>query len=149
MAEYTYNAVQAVQPQQAIIFSDSIPCTKGYVIHRNDSGVFILRGIVHNTYGLFARYRLTMNANIAIPTGGTAQSIAMALSVNGEEIPSSKAIVTPVRADEYGNATVTAIVTVPKGCCMTVAIKNVLATDGGTEIPINVQNANLIIDRIA
>lgn len=149
MAEYTYNAVQVLQPQQAVVLNNSIPCTKGYVIHREDSGIFILRGIVHNNNGYFARYQLTFNANVAIPTGGTAQSIALALTVNGEEIPTSKAIVTPVRANEYGNATVTAIVTVPRGCCLTVAIKNVAATDGATEIPINVQNANLVINRIA
>ena len=54
--------------------------------------------------------------------------------------------------DEYGNVTSTAIIKVPRGCCFNVAIDYVTATTDPTVTPaplINVQNANLVIDRIA
>lgn len=150
MAEYTYNAVQLVQPDRAIIFNDSIPCTKGYVIHRGESGVFTLRGIVNNACACFARYRISFNANIAVPTGSTPGEIAVAMAINGEPLPATTAIVTPAAVDEFFNVAVSKVVTVPRGCCVPIAIENVTEGVGGAApIPINVQNANIEIDRIA
>ena len=55
--------------------------------------------------------------------------------------------------DEYGNVTSTAIITVPRGCCFGLAVRYVDATvTDPTVTPtpsINVQNANLVINRIA
>ena len=150
MAEFTYNPIQEVQPGQNVILNDSIRCPNGYVLHRNESGLVILRGIVNNPCGCFARYQVTFNANIAIPEDGTVTPIAIALAIDGEPILTSRAIFTPAAVDEYGNVTSTAIITVPKGCCFTIAVENVLEADGATPAqPINVQNANLTISRIA
>ena len=96
MAEFTYNPVQVVQANQPVVLNNSIPCNKGYVYHRNESGIVTLRGIVNNACGCFARYQVTFNGNIAIPTGGTAPAgISVALTLDGEPILTSKAIVTP------------------------------------------------------
>ena len=152
MAEFTYNPVQAVSPNQPVILNTSIPCTKGYVYHRNESGIVTLRGIVNNPCGCFARYQVTFNGNIAIPEGGTAGPISIALAVSGEPIPTSEAIVTPAAAEDYFNVTSTAIITVPKGCCFNISVENTSesATPATTPAPIiNVQNANLTISRIA
>ena len=152
MAEYVYNAVQVVQPNQPVILNDSIPCQKGYVVHRNESGIVTLRGIVNNPCAEFARYQVTFNGNIAVPTGGTLGPISVSLAISGEPIPTSKAIVTPAAVDEYFNVTSTAIITVPKGCCFNVSVENTSdsATPDTTPAPqINVQNANLTITRIA
>ena len=77
----------------------------------------------------------------------------MALSVQGEQRPTSRAIFTPAAVDEYGNVTSTAIITIPRGCCFSLAVRYVDATvDDPTVTPtpsINVQNANLVINRIA
>lgn len=148
MAEYTYNPVQLVEPSQNVILNDNIRCPKGYVLHRNESGIVILRGIV-NGCGCFARYQVTFNANIAIPEDGAIGPIAIALTIDGEPILTSRAIVTPAAVDEYFNVTSTAIITVPKGCCFTVAVENVSAPIGGVSPEINVQNANLTVSRIA
>ena len=87
MAEFTYNPVQLINPGQNAIFLTSIPCNKGYVFHRNESGIVILRGIVNNACSPFARYQVTFNGNIAIPTGETAPTpISMSLAVDGESI---------------------------------------------------------------
>ena len=150
MAEFTYNPIQEVQPGQNVILNDSIKCPNGYVLHRNESGLVILRGIVNNPCGCFARYQVTFNANIAIPEDGTVTPIAIALAIDGEPILTSRAIFTPAAVDEYGNVTSTAIITVPKGCCFTIAVENVSEADGATPAqPINVQNANLTVARIA
>lgn len=149
MAEYLANAVQAVALNQPAIFTASIPCTKGYVYHEDETGIFILRGITTNC---FARYQVTFNGNIAIPDGGTAGSIAVAITVNGEPRLTSRAITTPAAADEYGNITSTALITVPRGCCFNISIRSVPATEDPTVTPapvINIQNANLVITRIA
>lgn len=150
MAEYLANAVQAVALNSPVLFTASIPCNKGCVFHEDETGIFTLRGITNNC---FARYQVTFNGNIAIPEGGTVTPIAVALSVQGEERSTSRAIYTPAAVDEYGNVTSTAIITVPKGCCFSLAVRYVDATASDpatTPTPsINVQNANIVINRIA
>lgn len=150
MAEYLANAVQNVALNSPVLFTASIPCTKGYVYHEDETGIFILRGCTNNC---FARYQVTFNGNIAIPTGGAVTPIALAISVNGEARPTSEAIFTPAAVDEFGNVTSTAIITVPKGCCFSVAVRYIDATvDDAAVTPtptIEVQNANLVITRIA
>lgn len=151
MAEFTYNPIQMVAPNQNVVLNTAIPCPKGYVLHRDESGIVILRGIVNNSCGCFARYQATFNGNIAVPEDGTVGEISIALALDGEPIQTSRARVTPAGVDEYFNVTSTAIITVPKGCCFTLAIENTsegeTAADPGTAI--NVQNANLTITRIA
>lgn len=152
-AEYLANAVQEVALNAPIIFSASIPCRKGYVYHEDETGIFILRGIVNNSNACFATYQVTFNGNIALPEDATdVVPIAIAITVNGEPRVTSRAIFTPAAVDEYGNVTSTAIIRVPRGCCFSVAVENVAATTDPTVTPapiIEVQNANLVIDRIA
>ena len=151
MAEYVYGAVQTVQVNQPVILNDAIPCNRGYVVHRNESGILVLRGIVNNPNCCFARYQVTFNGNIAVPTDGTVGPIAIAIAIDGEPLQTSKAIVTPAAVDEYFNVTSTAIITVPKGCCFAVSVENVSqgATPADVPTPINVQNSNLVVSRIA
>ena len=160
MAEFTYNPVQLVQPNQPVILNTSIGCPNGYVLHRNESGIVTLRGIVNNSWGCFARYQVTFNGNIAIPDGGTAPAgISVALALDGEPILTSRAIVTPADTAtdpptqlNFFNVTSTAIITVPKGCCFNVSVEN--TSEGADPLetpapPILVQNANLTVTRIA
>ena len=141
MAEYINNPVQTVEQGQNVLLLDSIPCTKGYVIHRNGSGILTLRGITSNCCNTFARYQVEFNGNIAIPEGGTVGEISIALAINGEPIQTSRARVTPAAVDNYFNVTSLANITVPRGCCFTLSVEN---TSGQS---INVQNANLTINR--
>lgn len=148
MAEYLANGVQAVALNQPAIFDASIPCRKGYVYHEDGTGIFILRGITQNC---FARYQVTFNGNIAVPEG-TVGPIAVALAVNGEPRLTSRAIVTPAAVEEYFNVTSTAIITVPKGCCFSLSLRAVPASEDAAVTPapvISLQNANLDITRIA
>ena len=150
MAEFTYNPVQLVEPGQSVVLNTTIACNKGYVIHRNESGLVILRGIVNNPCNCYARYQVTFNGNIAIPEGGTVNPVGVGIAIDGEPVLTSRALFTPAAADDYGNVTSTAIVTVPKGCCFSCSIENVSPTPAtGTAPAINVQNANLTVSRIA
>lgn len=153
MAEYLANAPQLVSLDNPIIFSASIPCNKGYIYHEDETGIFILRGVTNNC---FARYQVTFNANIGIPEGGEITPIAVAISVNGEPRLTSRAIYVPTDTTDtgdYGNVTSTAIITVPKGCCFSMAVRYVDATTADPEtVPtptIEVQNANIVFSRIA
>ena len=149
MAEYLANAVQDVLLNQPAVFTASIPCAKGYVYHEDETGIFILRGITPNC---FARYQVTFNGNIAIPTGGAVTPIAVALAVNGDPRMTSRAIYTPAAVDTYGNVTSTALITVPRGCCFTLSVRYVPADEDATTTPtpvIELQNANLVINRVA
>lgn len=158
MAEFAYNPIQLVEPGQNVILDTVIPCGKGYVYHRNQSGLVTLRGIVNNTCGCFARYQVAFNGNIALPSGTPVGPISVALAIDGEPIQTSRAIVTPAATAEdpptaanFFNVTSTAIITVPKGCCFTVAVENTSgpAAPGGVAPEILVQNANLTVARIA
>lgn len=149
-AEYLANAVQEISLNSPAIFTASIPCTKGYVYHEDDSGIFILRGITCNQ--CFATYQVTYNGNIAIPDGGAITPVAIALTVNGEPRLTSRAIYTPADTENYGNVTSTAIIKVPRGCCFSLSVDYVPASADPTVTPtpvILMQNANLTVSRIA
>lgn len=144
MAEFTSNAVQTVAAGQNVLFTETaVPCNKGCVIHREGAGVVTLRGIVNNPYACFARYKIFFGGNIAIPTGGTVGPISVALAIDGEAIPTSSAIVTPAATGDFWNIAEALFVTVPRGCCYTIAVENT------SDQPIEIQNANLIVERTA
>lgn len=149
MAEFLNNAVQSVALNQAATFDSSIPCNRGFVLHEDETGSFILRGATPNC---FARYQVTFNGNIAIPTGGAVTPVAVAITVNGEPRLTSRAIFTPAAVDTYGNVTSTAIITVPRGCCFTLSVRYVAADEDPATTPtpvIQMQNANFVVNRVA
>lgn len=150
MAEYLANAPQNVALNNPVLFNASIPCNTGCVYHEDETGIFILKGKTNNC---FARYQLVFNGNISVPEGGDVTAIGLAISVNGETRPTSLAIFTPQAVDELGNVTSTALVTVPKGCCFSASVRYVDATTLDPTVEptgvINVQNANLVINRVA
>ncbi len=141
MAEYTAINAQVVAAGQNVAFTESpVACNKGYVMHRDGSGIFTLRGITNQCK---ARYKVSYGGNIAIPTGGTVGPISIALAVEGEPLGSATAIVTPAAVDEYFNVFTAAYIEVPRGCCVSVAVENTSTQ------PISVQNSNIIIERVA
>lgn len=144
MPEYTANAAQIVAAGGNVLYTETaVPCTRGYVIHREGAGAITLRGIVNCPTASSARYKVSFGANIAVPTGGTAGAISTALAINGEVVPTSSSIVTPAAVNEYNNVYESIFVTVPRGCCIQISVQN---TSGQS---ISVQNANIIIERVA
>lgn len=149
MAEY-FAPAQTIALNNALAFEASIPCPCGCVYHDDGTGIFILRGKTNNC---FARYQVTFNGNVEIPTGGALTPVALAIAVNGEARPYSTAAYTPAAVETLGNLTSTAIVTVPKGCCFSVSVRYVDATaEDAAVVPtpsITVENGNLTITRIS
>ena len=111
MAEYSANAVQTVNPGESIVFTEApVPCTRGLIRHRDDTGNFLLSGYVPNIGGCCCRknnsanYLVDFGANIAIPTGGTVgTAISVAIAIDGTTIPSSTMTVTPAAVEEFSN----------------------------------------------
>lgn len=103
----------------------SIPCNKGCVVPVA-TGVITLKG---NTSNSFARYEVAVQGNIAIPTGGTVTPIAVAITINGVEIPDSIAIVTPAAVEDVWHINTSTVITVPCGCCISVSAAYVDATE--------------------
>ncbi len=141
MAEYTSIVLQEVAAGQNVVFTETpVRCNRGYVLHRDGSGIFTLRGITNQCT---ARYKVSFGANIAVPADGTVGEISVAIAVEGEALASATAIVTPAAVEEFFNVFTAVFVEVPRGCCLTVAVRNT------SEDAINVQNANLIVERVA
>lgn len=141
MAEYIANARQSVLGGQNILFTDTaIPCNSGYVVHREGSGIFTLRGITNQR---IARYRVTFGGNIGLPTGGTTGVVSVAIALNGEAIPESTMTETLGSATAIHNINRTIIVDVPRGCCAQIAVRNINAQE------LDFINSVLTIERIA
>lgn len=139
--EIIANAVQTVQANQNVLFTDTVVGCSNSLLHRTGSGLVTLKG--NTTTQCRARYRITFSGNIAIATGGTADPISLAIAINGEGVATGTMISTPATTGEYNNVSSSIFVDVPRGCCFEVAVKN-LSTQA-----IDVQNANLIIERVA
>lgn len=150
MAEYLGNNTQNLGLNDSVQFTASIPCTKGNVFHEDGTGIFILRG---NTPNCFARYDVTYTGNIAVPTGGAVTAIATAITVNGEIRPTSTAVFTPQAVNEYGQVVSKATITVPRGCCFSVAARYVDATTDNPAVTptptISAKNSSITITRTA
>ena len=141
-AEYSAIPVQTIAVDENVIFANgSRACHKGYIQHRDTSGIFFLKG---SNGCNKAVYRVTFNGNIAIATDGTVEPISIALTINGEEIGNATATVTPTVAEAFFNVSVTTFIEIPCGCCVTVSVENVSDTTA-----IDVTNANIIFDRVA
>ena len=142
MAEYSYPLVQTVAEDENIIFLDGDrACKKGYITHRSGSGVFRLKGAGNACKTV---YRVTFNANIAVAAGGTVGAISVAIQEDGETLQNAVATVTPTVAEAFFNVSLTTFIIIPCGCCVTVSVENI--SDGTA---IEVENANIIIDRVA
>ena len=140
-AEYSRIAAQTVAVDENVLFDNGCrACRKGFIQHRDDSGIFFLKG---SSNGCRAVYRVTFGGNIAIATGGTVEPISVALTINGEELGNAIATVTPTVAEAFCNVSVTTFIEIPCGCCVTVSVENVSATTA-----IDVTNANIVFERV-
>ena len=138
--EITANALQTVEANQNVVFTDTVVCGSCSILHREGSGLVTLRGI---TSQCRARFKVTFGANIALPTGGTVAPMTLAISINGEPVPATTVIVTPAAVEEFSNVFTAIFLDVPSTCCYQISVKNT------TDQAIDVQNANLIIERVA
>ena len=138
--EIIANALQTVPANQNVYFTDTVICGNCAISHRDDSGLVTLRGMTNQCR---ARFRVSFGGNIGLPADGTVGPISLAIAIDGEAVPSTIMTVTPAAVEEFFNVYSSLYVDVPRGCCVTISIKNI------STVPVDVQNANLIIDRTA
>lgn len=138
--ELIANALQTVEAGANIQFTDEVVGGCNSILHRSGSGLVTLRGI---TSQCRARFKAFFSANIALPTGGTVEAISVAISINGEAVESTTMIQTPAAVSEFANVASAVYLEVPAGCCISIAVRNTSSQ------AIDVQNANLIVERVA
>ena len=138
--EITANELQNVLENQNIQFTDTVVPGKACTLHRPGSGLVSLKGLTNQCR---ARFKVSFGANIALPTGGTVEAISLALAIDGEPIASTNAIVTPAAVEEFFNVFTAIYLDIPRGCCSQISVRNTSTQ------PIDVQNANLIVERVA
>lgn len=140
MAEFTANALQTVAAGANVQFTETPICGSNCIQHREGSGIVTLRGMTNQCK---ARYKVSFGGNIGLPIGGTVEAISLAIAIEGEPLASATMIVTPAAVEDLWNVFAAVFVDVPRGCCVTVAVENTSTQ------PIDVQNANLIVERVA
>lgn len=140
MAEFTNANTQTVAAGQNLPLTETAVSGTPCIVHRQGAGIVTLRGMTNQCR---ARYFVSFGGNIAVPTGGTAEAISVALAVNGEPLNSATAIVTPAAVENFFNVGVSAFIDVPRGCCVSVAVENTSTQ------AISIANANLIATRQA
>lgn len=148
-AEFSANVAQTVAANGSVIFTESpVPCSKGLIYHRDESGIFrlaspsVVRGgcMAKGCCGRmpFTDYLVSFSGNIAIPTGGTVEPISIAIAIDGEIDPSSTMIFTPAAVGDYGNVSAQIVISVPWICrCASTSVRNT------SDQAILVQNANV------
>lgn len=152
MAEYSRVETQTVAPGESATFDNAVvPCNRGFIRWRADSGAFNLSGSFPRNYrrsgcccrrnNTNAMYEVEFQANVAIPTGETPSEISMSLAVDGVTLPESTRLVTPTAADAFFSISGFSSVPVWRGCCQTVTLRNTGTT------PITVQNLAIRITR--
>jgi hypothetical protein len=138
--EIIANALQTVAANQNVYFTDEVTGGGCSILHRDDSGLVMLKGITNQCR---ARYKVSFGGNIAIPTGGTVEAISLALAIEGEPVSATTMTVTPAAVEDFWNVFSAVFVDVPRGCCVTISVRNISTQ------AVEVQNANLIVERVA
>lgn len=138
--EITANALQTIEANQNVLFTDTVVCGSCSIIHRGGSGLVTLRGITNQCR---ARFKVTFGANIALPADGTVGPISLAIAINGEPVATTTMIETPAAVEEFSNVFSAIYIDVPANCCSQISVRNI------TDQAIDVQNANLIVERVA
>lgn len=138
--EVTANALQTVEANQNVLFTDTVVCGSYSILHREGSGLITLRGLTNQCR---ARFKATFGGNVAIPADGTVGPITLALALNGEAVGSTTMIQTPAAVSQFHNVSSSIFLDVPANCCVQLSVTNL------TEDAIEIQNANLIVERVA
>lgn len=139
--ELTANALQTVAVNGNVLFTDTAVSGPVCVVHRPGSGLIMTRGLTNGQNR--ARFRVSFGANIAVPAAETPGAISLAIAINGEEIPTSTMTVTPGAVNNFFNVSTDLYLEVPTGCCSQVSVENI------STIPVEIQNANIIVERVA
>lgn len=139
--EVTNTDLQTVTNNNVVVYDAIAVRPSCCMNYREGSGQITLRGT--RSCQRVARYLVTFGANVALPTGADVVPINLAITINGEPVPSTTMISTPTAVEAFNNVSASTYIDVPFNTSYTVSVEN---TTGAT---IEVQNANLIAARKA
>lgn len=147
MIESVINGIQVLTSNSsALVFDNDDIRTKGscWLCHQEGSPLYKI-----NECGI---YEITFNANV---TSATAGAIALAINIDGINIPSATAIQEIFTAGDYSNISITKLIKICKNGNANISIASVPSVLTGTTpaptdtvVPI-IQNANFSIKRKA
>jgi hypothetical protein len=120
--EITANALQTVNENQNVLFTDTVVGGSCSITHRVGSGLVSLKGLTNQCR---ARYRVSFGGNIAIPTAGTVGPISLAIAIDGESVATTTMIETPTATGEFNNVFSAIFLDIPRGCCSTISVQNI------------------------
>lgn len=126
--------VQTVASQGVVLFGSTRISTGCSVRHEQGSGRFVATkpGI----------YKVSFNANVAIPAGGTIAPITLNILQDGDPLAGTQMIATPAAAGDLYNVSATTLVKVYQCCgCTSIGVQN------SGVASIEVQDANFVITR--
>lgn len=138
--EITANALQTVAVNAPVLFTETAVPGNCSIMHREGSGIVTLRAVT--TQGR-ARFKVTFGANVAIPEGGTVAPISLAIAISGEPVSETIMLSTPAAAGDFNNVSRVLFLDVINGCCTNISVENT------STIPVAIQNASLIVERVA
>lgn len=138
--EITANATQTVTANQNVLFPTTTVPGSCSMVHRVGSGLVTLRGLGQQAR---ARFHVWFGGNVAVSEGETLAPILLAVTLGGETLPATQMIVTPAAVEDFFNVSASVFLDIPCGCCQNISVKNI-----GTS-SVDIQNANLIIERVA
>ena len=138
--EITANTIQTVASGSNVVFTETAVSGSSCILHREGAGLVTLRGLTNQRR---ARFKISFGSNVALPIGTNVKPIALAIGINGEPVQPSSMISSPSAANSYNNVYSSIFIDVPSGCCTQISVENI----GETEV--NVQNASLIVERVA
>lgn len=142
--EIIANDVQLVDIGQNILFTDTVAKGNKWISHRPGSGLITLKGIRGCECQGTAKYLVTFSGNIAVPATGTIPAeISVAIAVDGEPIQATRMRFGAGAVNYYYNVSASTYIEAPNNCCSKISVENTSTQ------AINVQNANLIVVRVA
>lgn len=118
--EIVANAIQTVPVNQDVLFTGTSVRGNASIMHREGSGIVTVRGLINGQCR--ARFRAVFGANIAVPTGETVGPVELSIAINGEGVPTSRMISTPIDVENYNNVSADIYIDVPIGCCTQLSV---------------------------
>lgn len=137
MDKFSYAPVQTVLSNGYVLLNPTdCCCCCDNTVRQTATGVIRLSGQCGRSV---TQYHVIFEANVAIPTGGTAGAITLGLTLDGVTLPGSVAVVTPAAAGDVWHISINELIDVSCGDAVTIAVQNLSGVD------IEMRNAILLV----
>lgn len=137
MDKFAYAPVQEIAANgNALLTPSDCCCCCDNTVRQTATGVIRLAGRCNRN---ITQYHIVFDANVAIPSGGTASPITLGITLDGVVLPGTIATVTPASAGDVWHIGINDLVNVMCGDAVTIAVQNLSGT------AIEMRNAVLVV----